>query len=141
MKLKHLLAAAAAAAALAFVTPSTSWAQTSPGAIITIYRAAPGQQVALLKWLADRDRIAEAAGVPKSQLYVHSNGDSWDYLTIAPQTTDAQDDAQEAAAKRLGLTSGPRVGIELRRFITYHTDTLANGPTSAAQFLTQLGEK
>ena len=138
MKLNLILAATAA---LAFAMPTIAVAQDQPGVIVTIYRAAPGHQVALLKWLADRDRIAQAAGVPRSQLYVHSNGDSWDYLIIAPQTTDAQDDAAEAAAKRLGLTSGPRVGIELRQHITYHTDTLASGPTTAAGYLATIGEK
>jgi hypothetical protein len=135
----QLILAAAAAAACAFSTPASS--QSPTGQIISVYRAAPGHQVALLKWLADRDRIATAAGVAPSQLYVHANGDSWDYLTIAPQTTDAQDDAQEAAGKRLGLTTGPRVGIELRQHISYHTDTLVTGPTSAAAYLATLGEK
>jgi len=130
-----------AAAALAFAVPSMALAQSPPGAIVTVYRAAPGQQVALLKWIAQQDRIAAEAGVPRSQLYVHTNGDSWDYLMIAPQTTPAQDAALEAAAKKLGLMSGPRVGIELRKYIAHHTDTLVNGPTSAAEFLASVGER
>lgn len=138
MKLNLILAATAA---LAYGIPTGAAAQSEPGAIVTLYRAAPGQQVALLKWLAQRDQIAVAAGVPRSQLYVHTNGDSWDYLIIAPQTTDAQDDAQEAAAKKMGATTGPSAGIELRRFITYHTDTLVNGPTTAGEFLGAIGAK
>lgn len=133
--------ALAAAAALAFAIPTGAMAQSQPGATVTIYRAAPGQQVALLKWLAQQDRVAAEAGAPRSQLYVHTNGDSWDYMIIAPDTTPAQDQALEAAAKKLGVLTGPRVGIELRKYIGYHTDTLANGPTTAADYLASIGEK
>jgi predicted Zn-dependent protease len=138
MKLKLIFAAAAA---LACSVPTVAVAQSQPGAIVTLYRAAPGQQVALLRWLAQRDQIAAATGVAKSQLYVHTNGDSWDYMIIAPQTTEAQDAAQDAAAKKMGATTGPSAGIELRRFITYHTDTLVNGPTTAGEFLSKIGDK
>ena len=138
MKIKF---AFAAAAALAFAVPTGALAQSAEGQIVTLYRAAPGQQVALLKWLAQQDRIAAAAGVPRSQLYVHTNGDSWDYMIVAPQTTQAQDDALEAAAKKMGLKTGPGVGIDLRKYIAYHTDTLVRGPTSAGDYLTVIGEK
>jgi len=131
----------AVAAALACSIPTGAVAQSQPGAIVTLYRAAPGQQVALLKWLAQRDQIAAAAGVARSQLYVHTNGDSWDYMLIAPQTTAAQDAAQEAEAKKIGATTGPAAGIELRRFVAHHTDTLVNGPTSAGEFLAKIGDK
>ena len=130
-----------AAAALALTLPAVASAQSVGRAIITTYRAAPGHQVELLKWLAQQARIAAAAGVPASQLYVHANGDSWDYLLIAPQTTPAQDDALEAAAKRLGLPTGPRVGIELRKHVGSHADTLVRGPTSVRAYLAEIGEK
>ena len=136
MKLKF---AFAAAVALAFAVPTGAAAQDAQGKIVTLYRAAPGQQVALIRWLAQRDQIAAAAGVSRSQLYVHTNGDSWDYMIIAPQTTAAQDAAQEAEAKKIGATTGPAAGIELRRFIAHHTDTLVNGPTTAGDFLKTIG--
>ena len=138
MTLKLILAATAA---LACSIPTVAVAQSQPAAIVTLYRAAPGQQVALLKWISQQDRIAAEAGVPRNQLYVHTNGDSWDYMMIAPQTTPAQDAALDAAAKKLGLPTGPRVGIELRKYIAYHTDTLVNGPTSAGDFLATIGER
>ena len=69
--------------------------------------AALGHQVMLLQWLANQERAATAAGVPASQLYVHQNGDAWDYLLIAPDLTDAQDDAVEAAAKKPGHPDRP----------------------------------
>lgn len=132
--------AIAAASALAFI-PSPAMAQDAGQAIVSIYHAAPGHQVELLKWLAQQDRIAEAAGQPRSQIYVHTDGDSWDYLMIAPVTTSAQDDAFDAAARKMGLPAGPRAGIELRKHIASHTDTFVRGPVSAAQILATLGEK
>ena len=54
---------------------------------------------------------------------------------IAPQTTTAQDQALDAAATKMGLPSGPRVGLELRKHIASHTDTYVVGPLTAAQQL------
>jgi hypothetical protein len=138
MKIGMILAAAAATLCL-WSTPAA--AQDTPQHIVSLYRAAPGQQVALLKWMARQDQASQAAGLPASQIYVHTSGDSWDYLVINPVTTDAQDDAVEAAAKRMGIVSGPRASIEFRTMIASHTDTTANGPQSAAQILAALGEK
>jgi hypothetical protein len=74
-------------------------AQDGPTAVVSIYHAAPGQQVPLLKWLARQDQIAAAAGTPAAQLYVHQDGADWDYVLIQPQTTEAQDAAYNAAAR------------------------------------------
>jgi len=137
MKLKL---AFAAAAALALAIPAGAAAQDAPGSIVSIYHVAPGQQVAFLKWLAHQDEMAATAGIPKSQLYVHTDGDSWDYLVVSPQTTQAQDDAVDAVASKMGMN--PRHGgLDLRKYITSHTDTLARGPTSAADYLAWVGEK
>lgn len=128
-------------AAAACVWPGMVSAQQVPTAIVSIYHAAPGQQVALLKWLARQDRIAAAAGTPPAQLYVHQDGADWDYVLIQPQTTAAQDAAYEAAAKQLGIDVGPRSGIEFRKHIISHSDTVARGPTTAAAYLSAVGEK
>lgn len=138
MKLKLILAAAAASACM-WSVPAIS--QEPPEHIVSLYRAAPGQQVALLKWMAQQDRASAAAGVAASQIYVHTSGDSWDYLVINPMTTKAQDDAVEAAAKKMGIAAGPRASIEFRTMIATHTDTTTNGPMTAAQVLARLGEK
>ena len=140
MKLGIILAAAAA---VSFAMPASALAQAPAepaGATVTLYRAAPGHQVMLLQWLARQDQAAAAAGIPASQLYVHQNGDSWDYLLIVPDRTDAQDDAVEAAAKRLGIPTGPGVGIDLRKHVAWHTDTLVSGPTSVADYLKRIGQ-
>ena len=132
-----------ALASLAFATlllaPTIAAAQQPPRPIISIYRAAPGHQVELLKWLARQDSIAEAAGVPKMQLYAHSNGASWDYLVIQPATTAQQDAVVEAAARKMGVTPGPAMGIELRQHIAEHSDTAVLGPMSAADYLKLIG--
>ena len=138
--MKSLMKYAAAAAAGAIAATSIAYAQAAspPRAIISIYHAAPGHQQALLEWLAQQDRIAAAAGVASSQIYAHTDGDSWDYLMIAPVTTDAQDQALDAAAAKMGLPSGPKVGLELRKHIQSHTDTYVVGPMTASQMLDRL---
>jgi hypothetical protein len=45
---------------------------------------APGKHLDFLKWLAETEAIAKEAGVPASQLYAHTDGDSWDYLNVGP---------------------------------------------------------
>jgi len=139
MKIKFgILAAVGVATSL---LSSAASSQDGPEATISIYHAAPGQQVALLKWLARQDRIAAAAGNPTAQLYVHQDGADWDYVLIQPETTKAQDDAYDAAAKRLGIDVGPRSGIEFRKHIISHSDTSARGPTTAAAYLSLIGER
>jgi hypothetical protein len=136
------LAAAAALGALA--SGSIVYAQAGmsapPKARVALYRAAPGQQVALLKWLAAGDRASQAAGLPAEQLYAHTDGDSWDYLAIDPVTTPAQDAAVDAASKRMGIATGPAANLEFRKYIAMHTDTYVIGPVSAAQYLAMAGQ-
>ena len=143
MKIIPKLVAAAAASILStsILAASPALAQPPAGgrAIVSIYHAAPGQQEALMRWMADQDRAAAAAGVAKAQIYVHTDGDSWDFVSINPVTTEAQDKAIEEAAKKLGLATGPRVGLELRKHITKHTDTFVQGPMTAEQYLAGLG--
>jgi len=131
---------AAAAAAGAIAAGSIAYAQSAspPRAVISIYHAAPGHQEMLLQWLAQQDRVSTSIGLPASQIYAHTDGDSWDYLMIAPATTDAQDKAFDAAAAKMGVPTGPRVGLELRKHIASHTDTYVVGPLTAAQQLERL---
>ena len=140
--MKQLMKLAAAAAVGAIASGTIVYAQAGPAeptTIVSLYHAAPGQQEALLRWLAEQDRVAHAAGIAPMQLYIHTNGDSWDYMGINPVTTPAQDAALDAAAKKLGVQSGPRVSLELRKYISSHTDTFTVGPISADQALARLG--
>ena len=143
-RMNQLVKLAAAAALGAIASGTIVYAQAAspepPKARIALYRAAPGQQVALLRWFASQDRAAQAAGVPTGQIYAHTDGDSWDYLAIDPVTTDAQDKAVEAAAKKLGLPTGPAASLEFRKYISSHTDTFAIGPVTPAQYLALAGQ-
>ena len=132
--------AAAAALSMSAMLSAPAIAQQGAGrAIVSLYHGVPGHQEALVRWLADQDRIAAAAGIQPAQLYVHTDGDSWDFMIIQPVTTEAQDDALDAAAKRLGLPAGPRAALEFRKHIQSHTDTFVRGPVTAAQYLQALG--
>ena len=141
MKQLVQLAAAAAIGALASGTfvHAQAGSPEPPKARIALYRAAPGQQVALLHWLADQNRAAAAAGVPVGQLYAHTDGDSWDYLAIDPVTTPAQDAAVDAAAKKMGMPAGAAASLEFRKYIAMHTDTFAIGPVTPEQYLALAG--
>jgi len=142
--MKELMKLAAAAALGAIASGTIVYAQAGspavPKARVALYRAAPGQQVALLRWLAQQERIAQSVGLPAGQLYAHTDGDSWDYLAIDPVTTPAQDAALDAAAKKMGLPSGPAANLEFRKYIAVHTDTFAIGPVTPAQYLAMAGQ-
>ena len=125
-----------AAAFVAAAAPS----QESSISVVTIYRAAPGHQEPLLRLMARQDEIYRAAGLAPAQLYVHESGDSWDFVTVAPRMTEAQDAAIAAAARRLGAPTGPRAALELRQHLAEHSDTMAVGPTTAAEVLARLDD-
>ena len=141
--MKQLLKLAAAATLGAVTSGTIVYAQAAssepPKARIALYRAAPGQHVALLRWLAQQDRAAQAAGIAPTKLYAHTDGDSWDYLAIDPVTTPAQDGAVDAAARKMGIAAGPAASIEFRKYIASHTDTFVIGPVSPQQYLALVG--
>ena len=142
--MKQLIRLAAAAALGALASGTIVYAQGSsaepPKARIALYRAAPGQQVALLRWIASQNRAAQAAGVPTGKIYAHTDGDSWDYLAIDPVTTPAQDAAVDAAAKKMGMPSGAAASLEFRKYVSVHTDTFAIGPVTPEQYLAMAGQ-
>ena len=134
-------ALAAPAAAPAPVAAPAGAGPTSASVAIEIYRIAPGQHEAFLKFIALCDQVNIAAGVPPRQLYVHQDGASWDFLLIQPEDyTPAQDAALREAGKRLGLPTGANFFFEIRRYIAEHTDTAALGPTTAADYLARTGK-
>jgi len=142
--MKQLIKLATAAALGAIASGTIVYAQAGspqpPKARVALYRAAPGQQVALLKWLAAQDSAAQAAGVPRGQFYAHTDGDSWDYLAIDPVTTPAQDAAIDAQLKKMGRPTGPGQSIEFRKYIATHTDTFVIGPVTPEQYLVLAGQ-
>lgn len=107
-----------------------------PRMVIEIYRIAPGQHTAFLEAIAQYDEANRRAGLPPRQLYVHSDGASWDFLFIQPEETpDANRAALDRAWSEMRLPSGADFFLQFRQFIAEHTDTIVNGPTTAAAFL------
>jgi hypothetical protein len=151
MKLNPLIASVALglAALLPGSFPSTrlgsvhgqQTTQAPKRALISIYHVAPGKHLDFLKWQAQRDAIATAAGLSPTQWYRHTDGDSWDYLTIGPVTTDEQDQKVDALAKQRGLTSGFAASLEFRQFVSSHTDTFTEGPMAVADLVSMAGKR
>jgi hypothetical protein len=134
--MKHLFKVALCAAVA--VVPIQARAQSAPDALVSIYKAAPGQQGELLKWLMEQDRVAEAAGVPRMQLYAHANGADWDFLVIEPVGTPEQNAKYAAAMKRLGVPQSRQTATEMHKHVISHEDTFVWGPTSPAKFMESL---
>lgn len=106
-----------------------------PSALITIYNVAAGKHLDFLKWMADQEAISREAGVPANQLYSHTSGAAWDYLSIGPVLTDAQQAKVDEVTRKRGRKTGFAGGIEFRTFVSSHTDTSAIGPVSAADLV------
>ena len=130
-----LVTACAVAVAAPRWTPKDN---KEPGrARITLYHVAPGKHLDFLQWMALQDEVAREAGVPTVQLYAHIDGDSWDYLGLAPVTTPEQDKKLDEIAVKKGQKIGLPASLEFRQLLASHTDTFAAGPMSAAELVTQ----
>jgi membrane-bound lytic murein transglycosylase B len=124
--------------ALIFFAAAASRAQTAkepPRALVSIYRIAPGKHLDFLKWLAETEAIAKEAGVPAGQIYAHTDGDSWDYLNVAPDLTKEQQAKVDEVTKKHGRKTGFAASLEFRTFVASHTDTFAIGPVGAADLV------
>jgi hypothetical protein len=115
-------------------------AKEPPHVIVSLYRVAPGKHLDFIKWMAANEAIDKEAGVPSPQIYVHTNGDAWDYMVIAPELSDEQQAKQDQAAKAHGRKIGFGASLEFRTYMAWHTDTFANGPTSAAELVASANE-
>lgn len=137
---KHVLAAAAAL--FLGLAGSAAIADEAPEKVIEIYRIAPGQHEAFLRLIALYDQANKEAGVPPRELYVHEDGGSWDFVLIQPaHLTPQQDAAVTAAVKRLGAPQGTAYFLNIRKYLLEHSDTTAEGPTTAADWLKKLDRK
>ena len=129
-----------AASVLLFLSSAHAADAPAPSRVLVeIYRIAPGQHEAFLRSVAKADEANALAGLPARQLYVHQDGANWDFMLIQPASTPPEKSAAlDAAWKKLGLPSGAKFFVEFRRTIAEHTDTFAEGPTTAADWLTKL---
>ena len=125
----------------AMVTAAPKWnPQAKKGvgqARVSLYRVAPGQQLAFLKWLAAREEVSKEAGIPASQLYAHLDGDAWDYLLIAPVTSADQDARFDQIAAKKGVKTGFAASLQFRDLLAFHSDTLVSGPVAAADLVAE----
>ena len=106
-----------------------------PTARVALYRIAPGKHLEFLKWAAENESIEKEAGVPASQVYAHTNGDSWDYMQIAPDLSDAQQAKVDEVTKKRGRKTGFGASLEFRTMIAWHSDTMVIGPVTAADLV------
>lgn len=107
---------------------------------IGIFHVAPGKHLDFLRWQAEREALAKEAGAPPTQWYVHTDGDSWDFVSIVrdlddPQDQAALDDKIEKLARGKGLTTSFAAALEFRQFVASHTDTEARGPFTAQELV------
>lgn len=137
---RSFLAAPGLLALLALAAPA-AYAQTAkaekdpPTARIALYRVAPGKQLDFLKWMAENDAVDKEAGVPVSQFYAHTSGDSWDYMQIAPDLTKEQQAKVDEVSKKRGRKVRAQAGLEFRTFMAWHTDTMTVGPMTATDLV------
>jgi hypothetical protein len=139
-RLTHAICVGLASAALLSTSLYTLAQDQAGTAIVSIYRVAPGKHRAFLKWMADREAAAAEAGAPATKWYRHLDGDSWDYIAIAPDHNEAIDSKADAIAKQRGLAVGMRSGLELRELMASHTDTIVAGPMTAAEMVEEAGK-
>jgi hypothetical protein len=136
-----LLAAVLALAALSIhAQTAKTESKQPPTARIVLVRLAPGKQLDFLKWAAENEAIAKEAGVPADQVFAHTNGDSWDYMQIAPDLTKEQQAKVDEITKKHGRKTGFPASLEFRTFVAWHTDTMAIGPTTATDLAAMAGK-
>jgi len=136
----RLLLLALLFAAAARAQTAKSEMKQPPTAVVSLYRIAPGKQLDFLKWMAELATINKEAGVPADQFYSHTNGDSWDYLHIAPDLSKEQSAKVDEVAKKHGRKTGFAASLEIRTFVAWHTDTFVIGPVSAADLVAAAGK-
>jgi hypothetical protein len=126
--------------AAALFHSATALGQTAaqpPESIVTLVRISPGKHLDFLKWVAENDAINKEAGVPASQLYAHTSGDSWDYMQVSPVLTDAQQAKVDEVTKKRGRKTGFAGSLEYRTMVAWHSDTTTIGPVTAAQLVAE----
>ncbi|MBO9714594.1 hypothetical protein [Sphingomonas sp.] len=140
--LKSLLLLGVLAPSIAWTTPVAPADEPFPEAMFEVFRLAPGRQEAFLRKLAAWDVVSQAGGQPATQLFVHEDGEGWDVLLFKPYprmpVTPAQQATMDRKAEELHLKTGPAFWLEVRQNVAEHSETRAQGPITAAQWLARL---
>ena len=125
-----------------FLAVMPASADDSKEKLVEIFRIAPGQHEAFLKHIALTDEVNRRAGLPARDLYVHSNGNGWDFMIIQPaHTPEDKREALDKAWDEMNMPSGINYFVEIRKFIADHNDTFATGPITAKEYLSGLKNK
>lgn len=106
-----------------------------------LFRLVPGQTEAFIRSVALWDQVNTAGGQPKTQLYLHEDGEGWDvmlYKPPRPAPTPEQNAAMQAKMKELGLVGGPIFFIELREKVADHAHLVMKGPMLSEVWVAQL---
>lgn len=113
-----------------------------PEAQFEVFRMAPGKQENFIRKLAQWDVVSQAGGQPATQMFIHEDGEDWDVLLFKPYPktpiTPAQQAAMDARAEELHLKTGVAFWLEIRQNMATHTETKAQGPITAAQWIERL---
>ena len=134
---------------LAFAT--TALAQQPPmkhepgRTLISIYKAAPGKHMELVKWFAAREAAEKEAGGMPGHWFMHTDGADWDFVVVNHLASE-KEEAERAAKideilKKKGLSTGMAASLEFRQLIGAHTDTFARGPYTASDLLKEMEKK
>lgn len=145
------LAAFALVSALAPASPALAQARPAkeePAAkaemshpLFEFFRLAPGKTEEFIRGVAIWDQVNVAGGQPKSQLFLHEDGEGWDvmlYKAPRPKPTPAQEAAMAAKIKELGLETGPLYFVKLRESMVDHAHFVGIGPTTGEEWVAEL---
>jgi len=134
-----LLAPAMAGAADKKAEPAAQAALSPPA--FELFRLVPGRTEAFIRGVAIWDQVNLAGGQPKTQLYLHEDGEGWDVMLFKPPRaapTAAQNAAMAAKMKELGLVGGPLFFLELRENVADHAHLVMQGPMLAEHWIEEL---
>lgn len=136
-----LLAPVAAHAQAKKEKPAAAEAASLSDPAFELFRLVPGQTEAFIRSVAIWDMVNAAGGQPKTQLYLHEDGEGWDVMLYKPPRaapTAEQNAAMAAKMKELGLVGGPLFFIGLREKVADHAHLVMKGPMLSETWVGEL---